>query len=29
MLREELIGYVDAIIERMDKGHALKKFESF
>lgn len=29
MLKEELMGYVNAIIERMDKSHALKKFESF
>ena len=24
-----MMGYVNAIIERMDKAHALKKFESF
>ena len=24
-----MMGYVNAIIERMDKSHALKKFESF
>ena len=29
MLKEELFGYVNAIIERMDKGDILKKFESF
>ena len=29
VLKEELIGYVNAIIERMDKADALKKFESF
>ena len=29
VLREELIGYANAIIERMDKANALKKIESF
>ena len=29
MLKEELIGYVNAIIERMDRADALKKFETF
>ena len=29
VLREEMIGYVNAVLERMDKGNALKKFESF
>ena len=29
MLKEELMGYVNAIIERMDRADALKKFESF
>ena len=29
MLKEELFGYVNAIIERMDRSDALKKFESF
>ena len=29
ILKEEMIGYVNAIIERMDKANALKKFESF
>ena len=29
VLREELIGYVNAIIERMDRSSALKKFETF
>ena len=29
VLREELIGYANAIIERMDRANALKKFETF
>ena len=29
MLREELIGYANAIIERMDRSDILKKVESF
>jgi len=29
VLREELFGYVNAIIERMDKGNAIKKMETF
>ena len=29
VLKEELIGYVNAIIERMDKGDALKTMETF
>ena len=29
VLREEMIGYVNAVLERMDKGNALRKFESF
>lgn len=29
VLREELMGYVDAIIERMDRSDASYKFESF
>ena len=29
VLKEELLGYVNAIIERMDRSDALKKFESF
>lgn len=29
VLREELIGYVNAIIERMDKGNAVKTMETF
>ena len=29
ILKEELFGYVNAIIERMDRADAVKKFESF
>lgn len=29
MLKEELFGYVNAIIERMDRADILKKVESF
>ena len=29
VLREELVGYANAIIERMDRANALKKFETF
>ena len=29
VLKEELIGYVNAIMERMDRGDILKKMESF
>ena len=29
VLKEEMIGYVNAIIERMDRADALKKFETF
>ena len=29
MLKEELIGYANAIIERMDRADILKKVESF
>jgi hypothetical protein len=29
VLREELVGYVDAILERQDRGDILKKMETF
>jgi len=29
VLKEEMMGYVNAIIERMDRGDVLKKIESF
>ena len=29
VLKEEMLGYVNAIIERMDKGDAIKKIETF
>ena len=29
ILREEMIGYVDAILERQDKADIIKKIETF
>lgn len=29
VLKEEMIGYVNAVIERMDRGDILKKVETF
>ena len=29
ILKEEMIGYVDAILERQDRADALKKMETF
>ena len=28
-LKEEMLGYIDAIVQRQDKAHYLKKMETF